>query len=68
MLAVRLPDSIEQRLSMLAAKTGRTKSELAREAILWYIDDVEDLHLAEARARQNKKAISLAEVRRELGV
>lgn len=32
MLALRLPDEIEQRLSDLAAKTGRSKSFYAREA------------------------------------
>jgi RHH-type rel operon transcriptional repressor/antitoxin RelB len=68
MLAIRLPDAVEKRLSSLAAETGRTKSALAREAIVEYIDDLEDLYLAEARARQNRKTIPLAEVERELGL
>lgn len=68
MLAIRLPDPIEKRLSVLAAESGRTKTALAREAILEYIDDLEDFYLAEARARQNRKAIPMAEVERELGV
>ena len=42
MLAIRLPDSIESRLAALAGETGRTKTALAREAILEYIDDLED--------------------------
>jgi hypothetical protein len=33
MLAIRLPDTIEERLNTLAAETGRTKTALAREAI-----------------------------------
>jgi RHH-type rel operon transcriptional repressor/antitoxin RelB len=68
MLAIRLPDAVEKRLSSLAAETGRTKSALAREAIVEYIDDLEDLYLAESRARQNRKTIPLAEVERELGL
>jgi len=68
MLAIRLPDPIEKRLSVLAAESGRTKTALAREAILEYIDDLEDFYLAEARARQNRKAIPMAEVERELGL
>ncbi len=68
MLAIRLPDPIEKRLDALAAETGRTKTTLAREAILEYIDDLEDFYLAEARARQNRKAIPMAEVERELGL
>lgn len=68
MLAIRLPDAIEERLTALANQTGRTKTTLAREAILEYIDDLEDYYLAEARARRNRKTIPLAEVERELGL
>ena len=68
MLAIRLPESIEARLNALAQATGRAKSTLAREAILVYIDDLEDCYLAEARARMNRKTIPLADVERELGL
>ena len=68
MLAIRLPEAIEERLNTLASETGRTKTALAREAILEYIDDLEDYYLAEARARRNRKAIPLAEVERKLGL
>ena len=68
MLAIRLPETIEERLSALANETGRTKTALAREAILEYIDDLEDYYLAEARARRNRKAIPLDEVERKLGL
>lgn len=68
MLAIRLPDDIEERLEVLANETGRTKTALAREAILEYIDDLEDYYLAEARARKNRKTIPLADVERELGL
>ncbi len=49
MLAIRLPKEIEARLEALAAATGRTKTFYAREAILEYIEDLEDLYLAEQR-------------------
>lgn len=68
MLAIRLPDAIEKRLTSLAAESGRTKTALAREAILEYIDDFEDYGLAEPRARRNRKTIPLEEVERELGL
>jgi RHH-type transcriptional regulator, rel operon repressor / antitoxin RelB len=68
MLAIRLPDPIEQRLTALAAETGRTKTTLAREAILEYIDDLEDYYLAEARARKNRKTIPLVDVEKTLGL
>jgi RHH-type rel operon transcriptional repressor/antitoxin RelB len=49
MLAVRLPVDIEKRLEALAKATGRTKTFYVREAILEYIDDLEDVYLAEKR-------------------
>ncbi len=68
MLAIRLPENLEERLGMLATETGRTKTALAREAIVEYIDDLEDFYLAEARARKNRKTIPLEEVERALGL
>ena len=47
MLAIRLPIEIEDRLEALSKATGRTKTYYAREAILEYLDDLEDLYLAE---------------------
>ena len=49
MLAIRLPVEVESRLDALAKATGRTKTFYAREAILEYLDDLEDLYLAEQR-------------------
>jgi len=46
MLAIRLPDDIEARLTALADQTGRTKTYYAREAILAHLDDLEDYYLA----------------------
>ena len=68
MLAIRLPGAIDKRLSSLALETGRAKAALARKAILDYIDDLEDLYLAESRARLNRKSIPLDEVERELSL
>ena len=61
------PD-IEARLDRLTQETGRTKTVLAREAILEHLDDLEDYCLAEARARKNRKTIPLTDVERELGM
>ncbi len=49
MLAIRLPADIEFRLETLAKATGRTKTFYAREAILKYLDDLEDIYQAEKR-------------------
>jgi RHH-type rel operon transcriptional repressor/antitoxin RelB len=58
MLAIRLPEEIERRLSELARNTGRTKTYYAREAIERYLEDMEDVYQAEAvleRVRQGKE-------------
>jgi len=72
MLAIRLPEDIELRLGNLAKKTGRTKTFYAREAILEYLDNLEDLYLAEKRLSNIKngktKAIKLNQLARELGL
>lgn len=46
MLTIRLPEEIEKRLADLAAKTGRTKTFYAKEAILEHLDEIEDKYLA----------------------
>ncbi len=72
MLAIRLPAEVESRLEALAQATGRTKTFYAREAILEYLDDLEDLYLAEQRLidiRSGRtKTVPLEEVMREYGL
>ena len=68
MLAIRLPKEIEDRLELLARKTGRTKTYYAKQAILEYIDDLEDYYLAVARLEQNLPALSFEEMERRLGL
>jgi RHH-type rel operon transcriptional repressor/antitoxin RelB len=55
MLAIRLPEQIEQRLADLAAKTGRSKSFYAREAILEHLEELEDAYLATERLKTPAK-------------
>lgn len=70
MLAVRLDDGVERRLEALAARTGRTKTFYAREAIETYLDDLEDFYLAEERLRGFREgdAIPLEALKAELGL
>ncbi|WP_160005155.1 DUF6290 family protein [Rhizobium sp. 18055] len=72
MLAIRLPAEIEERLDELAKRTGRSKSFYAREAILEYLDDLEDVYLAEKRLEDlrkgNSSVVSLAELMARYGV
>ncbi len=72
MLAIRLPNEIEERLAYLAESTGRTKTFYAREAILNYIEDLEDIYIAEERLadiRSGKsQVISSEEMESRLGL
>ena len=72
MLAIRLPIEIESRLDALAKATGRTKTFYAREAILEYLDDLEDIYLAEKRLEDirsgKSEAIPLEDIMRRYGL
>ncbi len=72
MLAIRLPAEIEARLDNLAKSTGRTKTFYAREAILEYLEDMEDFYEAEQRMVDiqagRSKTYSLDEVKNRLGL
>ena len=62
MLSVRLAPEIMERLELLAHKTGRTKSFYAREAILRYLEDLEDTFIAIERLEAPAKRWTLAEL------
>jgi len=72
MLAIRLSESVEKRLALLAKRTGRTKTFCAREAILKHLEDMEDLYVAEERLKAlragRSRTFSLDEVERDLGL
>jgi len=72
MLAIRLPDKIEKRLDRLAKRTGRTKTYYAREAILQYLDDLEDIYLAEKALEEvrsgRSKPVPLEKIMRRYGM
>jgi len=66
MLAIRLPEEIEARLTALAAKTGRTKTFYAKEAILEHIDEIENKYLAINRLENPGKRWTLDEMEQDL--
>ena len=70
--AVRLPDETYARLQAMASKTGRTATFYIREAIDAYLDDLEDVYLAERALEQlergESRTYTLAELKGELGL
>ena len=65
MLSVRLAPEIMECLELLADKTGRTKSFCVREAILRYLEGMEDTFIAIERLETPAKRWTLAELENE---
>ena len=70
MLALRLEAELERRIAALARRQGRNKSALVREALTRYMEDQEDIMLAEAALRNlgDGKTLTHEEARRALGL
>ena len=70
--ATRLPEELNSRLVVLAERTDRSRSYYIRKALETYLDDLEDIYLAEntlERVRRGEEPTnSLDEVERELGL
>jgi len=69
-LAIRLDKKLEERLTVAAKRSGRTKTWFARRAIEQYIDELEDYALLEEALKDYdpSKNISLEEMKRQLGL
>ncbi len=72
MLAIRLPEKIEERLERLAKRTGRTKAYCAKQAIIEHLEDLEDVEIADKRLdklRTGKtRTVPLSRLARKYGV
>lgn len=66
MLSVRLEPDIEKRLAELAKRTGRTKSYYVREAIVEYLEDMEDRYIAIERLENPARLWTLDELERDV--
>ena len=72
MLAIRLDGETEQRLNNLAAQTHRTKSFYVKQALLEYLDDLEDIYLAKKELEDIKSGhsgiVSWEDVKAKAGI
>jgi len=67
MTSIRLPLEIENRFKRLCIITHRSKSFYIREALLKYIDDMEDLYISLERiASPQRKFLTTEEVLKKL--
>jgi RHH-type transcriptional regulator, rel operon repressor / antitoxin RelB len=67
-IAVRLQKELHQRLSVLATRTGRSKSFYVKQALARYLEDMEDLYLAIDRIENPGERVSMEEAKRILDV
>ena len=70
MLEIPLDPQLERHLAEIAARVGEAPAELARKALLAYLEDLEDYAVAVEAWKEHdpSKTLSTDEVLRELGV
>jgi RHH-type rel operon transcriptional repressor/antitoxin RelB len=62
---VRISVALDERLTRLAEKTGRSKTYYARKALETFLEDTEDYLLAVASYESSNKTVSLEELRKK---
>jgi predicted DNA-binding protein len=68
MVSLRLDPATDRKLTREAKRTGQTKAAITRAALLGWLDEQEDIRIAEERLRQPGKRIPLEVIARELGL
>jgi RHH-type rel operon transcriptional repressor/antitoxin RelB len=70
--SIRLPKDAEDRLNALVKETGRSKAHYIREALLEYLDDLEDAAIAEKRLQDlpegRSSTHSIEDIEQEFGL
>jgi RHH-type transcriptional regulator, rel operon repressor / antitoxin RelB len=66
MLAVRIPETLENRLDKLAKLTGRPKSFYVRQALTAHLDEIEDTYTALYRLENPARRWTLDELEQGL--
>ena len=59
---INVPPEIEERLTTLAKKAGRSREDVVQEALLTYLEDLEDAFIAIERLKSGGRRIPLEEV------
>jgi len=65
-LPIKVPEEMYNRLDRLANKTHRTKTFYVREALMNYLEDLEDTYLALERLKAPGETISMEEIIRDM--
>jgi transposase len=66
-ITARLPDSLVEEIDRAATRLQRSRAQLVRQAVEYYLEDLEDLTLGLERLQDpSDPVLDWAEVRREL--
>ncbi len=65
MLNIRLTDQIEQQLSEEARRENRTRSEIARDALTWYLTEIEKKRFMDQLLEEVREAYANENIRQE---
>lgn len=65
MLNIRLTDQIEQQLSEEARRENRTRSEIARDALTWYLTEIEKKRFMDQLLEEAREAYANENIRQE---
>lgn len=68
MISIRLPQEVENELLACAKELHKTKSKIVYEALLLYLEDLQDYIKAKKVMEQNNPRISHEDLKRELGI
>ncbi len=66
MLAVRLPEKLDERLTELAKRTHRSKSFYVKQAIQDFLDDQEEHLITLSRLEKKNPRLTLEEMEKRL--
>jgi RHH-type rel operon transcriptional repressor/antitoxin RelB len=65
-MAVQIPAEIESQIDALADRTGESKDDLVREALLAYLEDMDDVAIAKEHLLHPDEMLSLGEMKKNL--
>ena len=66
MITVKLPEQLEARLVAMCAETRRSKSFLMKDALEYFLDDLEDV--MESKRKPTTEFVNTNEIRKKLGL
>jgi len=67
-VAVRLPIEVEESLMFCAKELNKSKSQLINDALINYLEDIQDYISAKKVLAKNEPTISHEDLKRELGL